>query len=93
MLVNSLASQQRISHNAFTSFSPRFSPREEHFLLHFQNVSQNGLFANSHGIALMSRRAEWSRGDMPWTAVGVGIAAAILLVTFHPMIFGGSPLG
>ncbi len=45
------------------------------------------------GAALLSRRVQWSRGDMPWAAVGVGIAAAILLVTFHPMIFGGSPLG
>jgi uncharacterized membrane protein len=45
------------------------------------------------GAALISHRVEWSRGDMPWTAVGIGIAAAIVLVTFHPLMFGGSPLG
>jgi uncharacterized membrane protein len=45
------------------------------------------------GGALVGRRVEWSRGDMPWTAVGIGIAAAIVLVTFHPLMFGGSPLG
>jgi uncharacterized membrane protein len=45
------------------------------------------------GAALMSQRAEWSRGDTPWAAVGAGLAAGILLVTFHPMMFGGLPLG
>jgi uncharacterized membrane protein len=45
------------------------------------------------GGALIGRRVEWSRGDMPWTAVGVGIVAAIVLVTLHPVMFGGSPLG
>jgi uncharacterized membrane protein len=45
------------------------------------------------GGALISRRVQWSRGDMPWTAAGVGIAAAIALVVFHPLMFGGSPLG
>jgi hypothetical protein len=30
---------------------------------------------------------------MPWAAVGIGIAATILIVLFHPMLFGGSPLG
>jgi uncharacterized membrane protein len=45
------------------------------------------------GSALIGRRVQWSRGDVPWTAVGVGIAASIVLVAFHPLIFGGSPLG
>jgi uncharacterized membrane protein len=45
------------------------------------------------GAALISRRLEWSRSDMPWTAVGIGIAAGVVLVVFHPLIFGGSPLG
>src|SRR5712691_4778422 len=45
------------------------------------------------GAALISRRVEWSHADMPWTAVGVGITVAIVLVTLHPMMFGGSPLG
>jgi len=45
------------------------------------------------GAALMNGRVRWARSDMPWAAVGIGIAATILLVTLHPMIFGGSPLG
>jgi len=45
------------------------------------------------GGALISRRVGWSRSDMPWTAIAIGIAAAILLVSFHPQMFGGSPLG
>lgn len=45
------------------------------------------------GSALIGRRVEWSRDDMPWTAVVVGIAVAIVLVIFHPLMFGGSPVG
>jgi uncharacterized membrane protein len=45
------------------------------------------------GAALLGRRARWTGADMPWTAVAVGIVVGILLVTFHPMMFGGSPLG
>jgi uncharacterized membrane protein len=45
------------------------------------------------GAALVSRRVPWSRGDTPWTAVVVGIAVGIVLVVFHPMMFGGSPVG
>jgi uncharacterized membrane protein len=45
------------------------------------------------GAALIARRVQWSRSDMPWTAVAVGIAVTIVLVTFHPRFFGGSPLG
>ena len=44
------------------------------------------------GGALIGRRVEWSSGDIPWTAVIVGIAGGILLVTFHPLMFGGSPV-
>ena len=44
------------------------------------------------GIALISRRVEWSRGDMPWAAAGIGIAAGIVLVTLPPLMFSGSPL-
>jgi uncharacterized membrane protein len=47
----------------------------------------------SPGSALISRRAKWSRGDMPWLAVGVGSVAAIVLVTIHPALFGGLPQG
>jgi uncharacterized membrane protein len=45
------------------------------------------------GGALIRRRVEWSRSDMPWTAVAVGIGVGIVLVTFHPLMFGGSPFG
>jgi uncharacterized membrane protein len=45
------------------------------------------------GAALIGRRVQWSRGDMPWAAIAVGIVGAILLVTFHRVMFGGSPLG
>jgi len=45
------------------------------------------------GLALLSRRAEWSHNDMPWTATALGVVAAIVLVLFHPRFFGGSPLG
>jgi uncharacterized membrane protein len=45
------------------------------------------------GLALISRRAEWSHNDMPWIAIALGIAVGIVLVIFHPQFFGGSPLG
>jgi uncharacterized membrane protein len=45
------------------------------------------------GGALLVRRAEWSRSDIPWTAIAVGIVAGVVLVVFHPRMFGGSPLG
>jgi uncharacterized membrane protein len=45
------------------------------------------------GAALMGRRAEWSHSDMPWTAITLGIVAGIVLVIFHPHMFGGFPLG
>jgi len=45
------------------------------------------------GAALLSRRVRWSHGDIPWAAVAVGIAVAIVLVILHPRFFGGSPLG
>ena len=45
------------------------------------------------GAALLSGRQNWSTTDMPWAAVGIGIAATILIVLLHPMLFGGSPLG
>jgi uncharacterized membrane protein len=45
------------------------------------------------GAALLSRRTRWSHADMPWTAAAIGIAAGIVLVTFHPLMFGGSPFG
>lgn len=45
------------------------------------------------GLALLSRRTEWSQRDMPWVAIALGIATGVVLVIFHPRFFGGSPLG
>jgi uncharacterized membrane protein len=45
------------------------------------------------GAALLSRRTEWSRNDMPWSGLALGVATTIVLVLFHPRFFGGSPLG
>jgi uncharacterized membrane protein len=45
------------------------------------------------GAALIGHRIRWSRGDMPWLALGVGIAATIVLVILHPRLFGGLPMG
>ena len=43
--------------------------------------------------ALIGGRVRWTRDDMPWKAIGVGIVLAIVIVMLHPMIFGGQPLG
>jgi uncharacterized membrane protein len=43
--------------------------------------------------ALLDGRAKWSREEMPWSAMLAGIAVGVALVIFHPVIFGGSPLG
>jgi uncharacterized membrane protein len=45
------------------------------------------------GAALFGGRQRWSNADMPWAAIGIGTAATIVIVMFHPVIFGGSPLG
>lgn len=43
--------------------------------------------------ALLDRRQHWTAADMPWAAVGGGGALTALIVLFHPMLFGGHPLG
>lgn len=53
-------------------------------------VEQTSFFP---GAALASGRQHWSLADMPWAAIGIGSAIAIILVMFHPYLFGGSPLG
>jgi uncharacterized membrane protein len=53
-------------------------------------VEQTSLFP---GAALASGRQHWSLADMPWAAIGIGSAIAMILVVFHPYLFGGSPLG
>lgn len=45
------------------------------------------------GAALLSGRQRWLWADMPWAAIGIGVAATIFIVVIHPMAFGGSPLG
>jgi uncharacterized membrane protein len=45
------------------------------------------------GAALLGGRQRWNGADIPWAALGIGIAATILIVMLHPMLFGGSPLG
>jgi uncharacterized membrane protein len=44
------------------------------------------------GAAVSSRRQCWTASDMPWAAIGIGAAAGIVLVLFHPYLFGGSPM-
>ena len=44
------------------------------------------------GAALISRRQSWTASDMPWAAIGIGAAAGIVLVLFHPYLFGGSTM-
>lgn len=53
-------------------------------------VEQTSFFP---GAALASGRQRWGLADMPWAAIGIGSAIAVILVMFHPYLFGGSPLG
>jgi uncharacterized membrane protein len=43
--------------------------------------------------ALISGRQKFSRGDAPWTAIGIGAVLTIAIVIVHPYLFGGNPLG
>jgi len=45
------------------------------------------------GLALFDSRQRWRSDDMPWLAIGIGIAETVVLVMLHPKIFGGAPLG
>ncbi len=42
--------------------------------------------------ALLDSRQKWRSDDTPWLAIGLGIAATIIIVILHPAIFGGAPL-
>jgi uncharacterized membrane protein len=53
-------------------------------------VSETSFFP---GLALFEGRQRWRGDDTPWIAIGIGIAATAVLVTLHPRIFGGAPLG
>jgi len=54
-----------------------------------QFVAQTSFFP---GAALASGRQHWSRADTPWTAILLGIGLTIVIVIFHPIMFGGMPL-
>jgi uncharacterized membrane protein len=43
--------------------------------------------------ALISRRQRWTRADMPWVALAIGTVVTLAVMRFHPMLFGGNPLG
>lgn len=43
--------------------------------------------------ALISGRVRWTREDMPWRAIVIGVVLTVVLVMLHPTIFGGHPLG
>ena len=45
------------------------------------------------GAALLSGRQRWTSADTPWRTIAIGAAITIVLVAFHPMLFGGHPLG
>jgi uncharacterized membrane protein len=44
------------------------------------------------GVALIGRRQRWTASDTPWAAIGIGTAVGVVLVLFHPYLFGGSPM-
>jgi len=45
------------------------------------------------GAALWAGRQRWEAGDTPWRSIAIGAVLTLLLMVFHPMIFGGNPLG
>lgn len=45
------------------------------------------------GAALWNRRQQWASADIPWIAIVAGAALTIVVLIFHPRLFGGSPLG
>ena len=45
------------------------------------------------GAALISRRQRWSAADTPWIALMLGAIATVAVLMFHPVLFGGHPLG
>lgn len=45
------------------------------------------------GAALISGRQHLAAGDIPWAAIVIGSALAIVLGVAHPRLFGGHPFG
>jgi uncharacterized membrane protein len=45
------------------------------------------------GAALISGRQHFTMNDIPWAAIGIGSALAIVLGLAHPHLFGGYPFG
>lgn len=45
------------------------------------------------GEALWTGRQRWEAGDIPSRSIRIGAVLTLLLIVFHPMIFGGYPLG
>jgi len=44
------------------------------------------------GEALWTGRQRWQANDTPWRSIVIGAVLMLLLIAFHPMIFGGHPL-
>ena len=44
------------------------------------------------GAALFGGRQRWSSADTPWAAIVIGGVATMVIVMFHPIVFGGLPL-
>jgi uncharacterized membrane protein len=45
------------------------------------------------GAALVAGRQRWSGADTPWIAIALGAVTAFVVLMFHPIFFGGNPLG
>jgi uncharacterized membrane protein len=45
------------------------------------------------GAALVRGRQHWTAADTPWIAIVFGAIVTVVVVMFHPVLFGGRPLG
>ncbi len=53
-------------------------------------VDQTSFFP---GAALISGRQHWTAADTPWVAIVLGAVVTVVVLMFHPVLFGGHPLG
>lgn len=44
------------------------------------------------GAAIIEGRQRLASSDIPWAAIGIGLALTIVLIVFHSYLFGGHPL-